>query len=236
MGDEIEFTDSAEIKFAVEARDSIKLIKIYKNSRLYKVYTRLDFTKDHNRGADLNRHLARIEWGWDMLSSDKITQWDITLHCLKGKIFEIEPCFCGGAGSVTEVNRLLEKRDNLCRIHSFTSRKNALPVSSVSFLWEGDGDSRIELAVSGNQDRTAFQRSIAVTKKELLENDFYESVLGRFSGPKIKIHSLVMPQGYQFGHSFTDNEVRPGDFYFLKTTQENGQMAWSSPVWIGGGK
>ena len=86
----------------------------------------------------------------------------------------------------------------------------------------------------GIQDSMVFKRKLKVVKRDLVDKDAYLSLFERFSSPKLKVHSLLQPVDYEFRHSTIDPSVQPGDYYFLKVSQENGQMAWSSPVWIKG--
>ena len=176
----------------------------------------------------------RIEWGWDFLSSDRITKWDIRLSAKNSVIYDTVPAFCGGAGSVTEMNLLNRVDDHHIELKSFTSRKNAFPVNSITFLWQGEFDGGLELDIMGIQDSMVFKRKLKVVKRDLIDKDAYLSLFERFSSPKLKVHSLLQPVDYEFRHSAIDPSVQPGDYYFLKVSQENGQMAWSSPVWIKG--
>jgi hypothetical protein len=90
----------------------------------------------------------------------------------------------------------------------------------------------IILEAEGDHDGTTFQKRMSLSKLDLADKDIYESAFDRFSSPKIKVHKLVLADAYSFMTEFNDELARPGDFYFLKVTQANGQMAWTSPIWI----
>ncbi len=229
MGDFVKAADSAEINFRVEARDRLKSIEIYKNGQLFKLYSPLDFA---TAKPEKDRHLIKIEWGWDMLSSQNITQWKINLESVNGEISDIVPAFCGGAASVTEKNLLTKVDDSSWLISSYTSRKNANPVNSVSFFLLGSIDAGIKLEIEAQHEEMVFKREIFLDKSSLLDHDVYESVIDRFSSPKIKIHSLISSDEFAFNGNLLDDTAKPGDFYFLKAAQQNGQMAWTSPIWI----
>ncbi|MCK4830845.1 DUF3604 domain-containing protein, partial [bacterium] len=240
-GDLIAASDEVNLEFSIRTRDRIKTVEIFKNSVPFKIYTELDFSAKTGLSNSLsndsnNEHLVRIEWGWDFLSSDRITKWDIRLSAKNSVIKDLVPAFCGGAGSVTEMNLLKRVDDQHVVLNSFTSRKNAFPVNSITFLWQGKFDAGIELDIMGIQDRLPFKRKLKIVKRDLVDKDAYLSLFERFSSPKLKVHSLLQPADYEFCHSTIDPSVQPGDYYFLKVSQENGQMAWSSPVWIEGKK
>ncbi|MCF6175819.1 MAG: DUF3604 domain-containing protein [Victivallaceae bacterium] len=233
MGDTVTASESAAMSFAVEAKDRIKTVEIYKNGELFKLYSSLDFMSQHKTGTT---HLVKLEWGWDMIASKGITKWQIELRSSNGILDEVTPAFCGGSGSVTELNLIHKLADNIYGFDTFTSRKNAKPVNAVSFIFDGALDCKIELAINGIYEGAEFSKQLKVTKAELIGKDSYVAAVDKFSSPKLKVHALIEEHEYCFSESLIDDKVESGDFYFLKVIQHNGQMAWSSPIWLGGGK
>jgi hypothetical protein len=227
MGDFIKAADSVKISFEVEAKDKLQSVEIYKNGKLFVPWSAIDFER---QSPEENRHLLKIEWGWDMIASKEITKWKIRLRCENGELNDMTPAFCGGAASVTEMNMLDRVDESSWRISSYTSRKNTCPVNSVSFFWNGDADTKIRLDIEG--ENPSFRKQLSFAKKDLLDKDIYEAAFDRFSSPKLKVHALIPSNEYAFSGELNDNTVRYGDFYFLKATQQNGQMAWASPIWI----
>jgi hypothetical protein len=167
-----------------------------------------------------------------MLSSERLTIWDIRIRAGGSTIADLAPSFCGGAGSVTETNLIHRGDDRSFRVGSYTSRKNTLPVSSVSFLWRGPASAEIIVEVSGASAGGTFARRLVTTKEELAHRDRYVSAFDRFSSPKLKVHSVIPAAERTLALSLVDADARPGDFYLLKVEQENGQMAWTSPIWL----
>jgi len=227
MGDFVKSANSAKIDFNVEARDKLQSVEIYKNGKLFIPYSNVDFD---GQSPEKDRHLIKLEWGWDMIASKEITKWNIKLSCEDGKIEDMVSAFCGGAASVTEMNTLNKIDESSWQIFSYTSRKNTHPVNYVSFFLNGDMDTKFCLDIEG--ESPSFKKQLLLTKTDLLDKDVYETAFNKFSSPKIKVHSLISSNKYAFSCELTDNTAVPGDFYFLKTTQQNGQMAWTSPVWI----
>lgn len=232
-GESIDASDEVKLDFFVQARDRIKSVEIYKNSLPFKIYAG-DYCSNTNRLTNRMsyEHLVRVEWGWDFIASDRTTKWDIQLSAKKSVINDVVSSFSGGAGSVTEMNLLECMDEQHVVIKSFTSRKNAFPVNSITFLWHGDLDAMLELKITGRQDSLDFNKKLIVVKRDLIAKDAHLSIINSFSSPKLKIHSLLQPEDYESQHSIIDPSVQPGDYYFLKVIQENGQLAWSSPVWI----
>jgi hypothetical protein len=50
----------------------------------------------------------------------------------------------------------------------------------------------------------------------------------------VQIDRLVLPESYEASLEIEDKGSGEGtDYYYVRVTQANGQMAWSSPVWVG---
>lgn len=229
MGDVVPAAERAEMQFSVAARDRLQAVEIYKNGELFTVYSAKDFTQ---ASAQPDEHLIRLEWGWDMIAAKGITQWKIKLTGSGGTLEQVTPAFCGGAGSVTEMNRMYKLADNVYGFDTFTSRRNARPVNAVSLILRGDLGASMQLDIEGAYEGKTFSKQLHVSKADLQEQDVYAAAVDKFSSPKIKIHALIPSNEYAFDGALSD-AAKPGDFYFLKATQKNGQMAWSSPIWVG---
>ena len=50
---------------------------------------------------------------------------------------------------------------------------------------------------------------------------------------EVKAELAVPAAAYEVCHSFVDEPPTNGEsYYYLRVTQMNGQMAWSSPIWV----
>ena len=45
-------------------------------------------------------------------------------------------------------------------------------------------------------------------------------------------HKTIIDPGIEF--SFVDSARGQGDYYYVRVTQRNDAIAWSSPIWVGG--
>ena len=58
--------------------------------------------------------------------------------------------------------------------------------------------------------------------------------VGPFPSESFIIGRLVGPSEYQASVRWQDrDQPKPGDWYYVRVTQHNGHMAWSSPIWVG---
>ena len=58
---------------------------------------------------------------------------------------------------------------------------------------------------------------------------------GDFPRESAMINRIVFNEHYESSFDFEDtgNNRATADFYYVRVTQTNGQMAWSSPIWVG---
>lgn len=75
------------------------------------------------------------------------------------------------------------------------------------------------------------EMNYSVTLAELAEASHIEFT-GHFTSESVLIHRLVGPQRFARQFSFVDEDSHPG-YYYVRVRQSNGQMAWSSPIYVG---
>jgi len=57
---------------------------------------------------------------------------------------------------------------------------------------------------------------------------------GGFTTESYILHQLVGPEACEATVRFSDKRKGPRpDWYYIRVTQANGHLAWSSPVWVG---
>ncbi|MFB0523778.1 MAG: hypothetical protein ACETV1_08505, partial [Candidatus Bathyarchaeia archaeon] len=52
---------------------------------------------------------------------------------------------------------------------------------------------------------------------------------------KMKICKAIPYDGYHARFSYVDQDIQVQNYYYVRVTQMNGQMAWSSPIWVTSG-
>ena len=121
----------------------------------------------------------------------------------------------------------------MVRIGSYTSRRNARPVSSVVLLWDGPDDSRITVVYHGHRDQQDFSGEFTRAKHYLHESDHLEAAWDALSAPKLKLHALACRSSCELSMECEDAGPRNGDSYLVRVMLANGEVAWSSPIWYG---
>ena len=93
-------------------------------------------------------------------------------------------------------------------------------MSEINTIWESDNGKKMRYSI-----------------KDLMEGSkieiFGEPASGEWNFPKMKTYEPVPKKQYEAEIFLSDDRIGKGvDFYYLRVTQANGQMAWSSPVWL----
>ena len=109
----------------------------------------------------------------------------------------------------------------------------------------GDIDSVVEININNQIRKTTIDELIKHGElivyeddaKKLLENriglkHFYRSDAWYHNAYKAKIYQGVLSEEYMVEESFELTNSNQEDSYFVKIIQDDGQVAWSSPIWI----
>ena len=234
MGAEIRGQPRREIAVHVVGEDTLNEVDVIKNGRLWKRETRA-----FGKNAPGDRAVVRIEWGWGNYD------WDGEVEIAGGRIGEAVPHF-GPPGP----NEITHQDETRCRWKSHTgipeptghfghtqyvANTGGNYTNQIAIGVEPDKHTKLHLRMNGKQ--------WAFTLADLLANSYVlvqeHSPSNPFgdrcplSARKIKIHRAIARSLYEAEYRFIDNESeRDVDYYYLRVTQSNGQMAWSSPIWV----
>ena len=116
------------------------------------------------------------------------------------------------------------------RVRSFTALKQQIEDRSQKALvlkMRGGPDTKLTIAL-----RVPSEKTLTMTFKELAESS---EVLytGEFPKESSLLNRIVFQPHYET--SFEINDTGTGtqtDWYYIRAVQSNGQLAWSSPIWV----
>ena len=105
---------------------------------------------------------------------------------------------------------------------------NDSPQNAVVLDVEGPPTATVTLAFT-----KPMQRTETYTLEEVAQNAVTDLTTG-FPSDSFLIHRLVPDELARASFEFTDSPgtEKAEDYYYLRVTQENGQVAWSSPIWV----
>jgi hypothetical protein len=160
----------------------------------------------------------------------ELTQWEIALSLQGGRLKRAIPCFAGGPGSVELVNLITEQNEDYLEIESFTSRLNPQPISGVVLEVAGDGDTLFDCQVDAESEDEKGSCQIRATLRDQLSDDTWAEPFTRFSSPRIRLGRGYATKSLAFHVQWEDPEPGLHDTYIVKAQQQNGQIAWASPI------
>jgi len=234
MGSELSRVDRREIGVRVVGEDMLNEVDIVKNGRLWRRETcglRENVLTDRAR--------VRIEWGW---GRGEVYCWQGNVEVSQGHILDVTPHF-GPPGP----DAVIHWDQNHCRWESHTFGNLSLNTFFEYQMYANTGGNltnQLVLEIEGGPDTELHlgmgEKGWKLSLAELLHGSrvlVQESQEGRSYNPlgahKIKVHQAVASHRYIFEGRFVDDEPqRETDYYYLRVTQANGQMAWSSPIWV----
>lgn len=229
MGDDFNDSGRRRISAKVEGDDLLDKVEIIKNNKIF-YRTSANLNREYSANQK-GRFKIRVEWGW---GKNEIVKWEGKLKIQGGRILSAQPCF----GSPPP-NKILSLDEKSCEWLSHTN-------GAYFFRWNGnrngrEGTNSIVFEIEGNTGSILFietrGRNFKYTIKELMESSRIEIMGERtpdmWNFPKLKIYEPVPEKQYKTEISLIDDKKEKStDFYYLRATQANGQMAWSSPIWI----
>lgn len=231
MGQELPFTDERELKVKVQGWDEIDRIEVLKNGRVI----HRNFPVDQPNGANPWEQpvVLRFEYGWGpwpALGWGGTADWKFNIDVEGGEIQQIQPCFTTGPLDEFRRDRILEQTPQQLKIQSFTALKQQVDdwsQKAIVMRIQGDADTRISISCQKPSDCQLTQKfsDLAVSNEMLFTRPFpWESAM---------LHRIVFHNQWNTEFKFTDqSDGKQDDWYYVRVIQSNGEMAWSSPIWV----
>jgi len=223
------------IELCVSGEDMLDQVDVVKNGRLWKRLTRAFESPTAVEG----RFMLRVEWGWG--GGGETFKWENHLAVQNGRILRVTPHFGPPVG-----DGIAETTADECRWESVTlgspelgsyfrnqmhTNTGGTLTKQLVFEIEGSPDATMTVTANGREwsfQLTDLNRGSAVW---VVAGDEKQPIGAR----KIKLHRAVPQAQYQITETILDTEPENDvDYYYLRIRQDNGQMAWSSPVWCEG--
>lgn len=226
MGDILPSETPRELHIDAQCMASIDYVRIIKNGR-----TAFIGIPEQVPDAEDSLYAVRVEFGWDAMSSEEVTDWVLKASVHNGSISGVNPCFAGGDGSAEKINGVHSFTDQEVAFTAFTSRLNSRPTSSI--VLELNGSPSAEITVTGEAEYTKGRHAIeaACSIDRLQREDTWVSVSSIFSSPRLRIGNMAGSSLTRFSTVWTDPDPGKNDCYIVKVQQKNGHAAWSSPIW-----
>ncbi|MGH8020301.1 MAG: DUF3604 domain-containing protein [Opitutaceae bacterium] len=235
IGDILPMAPDRRIRAAVSGWDEIDKVEIIKNSRI--IHRAYPPSSSATIGKLRQRFILRFEYGWGPWSAfgmPRTADWKVEIRLKGASITAWQPAF-QTAPFDEERRHAVELADNRhVALRSYTSRTGAFleaPTNALVLEIQAAADDEILLDFSEPEEKHFRYR---------LGDLFSNSRVGfmaDFPCESFLLHRLVPEQDYRISVEFEDS-AGPGegeDHYYVRVTQANNQLGWSSPIWVGAG-
>jgi hypothetical protein len=231
MGDMIPATFNRKIHVKVKGKDVIDRVEVLRNNQVIHRNHPIDRTIGASRWKE--PFLCRIEFGWGPwgdLNMARICDWQFKVIVTNGKILSVTPCFQSGPFDEERRNRILAIDERSCEVISYTSRMQAYEERATnSIILEIQGSPQTKLTTKLIQPA---RMNLTKSLEQLAESSHTEFT-GPFTSESMLLHRLIFSENYRTEFEFTDNHrTEKTDWYYVRVTQSNGSLAWSSPIWL----
>ena len=231
MGQELAYTRERELKVEVTGWDQVDRVEVLKDNRVI----HRDFPMDREPSARSwgQPVLVRFEYGWGpwaALGITRVCDWDFRIQLEGGALEAFQTCFQAGPLEEDRRDRVLERSERGLQVVSFTALRQMIDdvsTKGVVLRVRGGPDTRLSIALA----KPVVARH-AWSLRELAESSQIVST-GEFPKESALVHRLVFPDHYQTSFRLADRDAGGNvNWYYVRVVQANGQLAWSSPIWV----
>ena len=234
MGSQLPAVADRQIDVRVEAQDSLAMVELLRGGRVIERY----FPEDHGETPPRlpGRVKCRVQFGWGpwaALDLARVCPWDMTLRIAGGRFHRAQACFQAAPFGEELRDRLRAVSETELRLEAFTTREKCYaedPTKAVVCELEGGPD-----AVLSVELRKPCVMKVQARLADLVDDNVVEFT-GGFTTESFIISRLVGPSEYSATirwHDRADAGRGGPDWYYVRATQHNGHIAWSSPIWVG---
>lgn len=248
MGSTVQGGQSVAAEANVVGSDAIDRIELLQNGYVVDTYCR---SGNWERLAErAKRFKLFIEAGWGPAAQygfkPKDWKWLFRLDIEAGTLIGMEKCFSLlGQKVLSQDDRHLEWQ--LLTAGRTTSTPFGMCQGIILEL-EGSPETLLRLQAEGIELKSSLKELLrascliplldeskhrideifGLADKDLKNRDPYY-----LNARKIKLHKAIPEQGYRVQHVFRNLKLEKGrNYFYTRVSQLNGQMAWSSPIWV----
>lgn len=232
MGMEVPPAEQVEVAYDVAGRDELEMVELVHDGRT--IHRAFPQEKPPAADAFADVVQVRLEWGWGPwkdLALDRITDWEMAVRVEGGQLRRVFPCLQSGPFSEEKRHRFTRPNANELHVQSYTSRLEAYrenPNQSAVLEIAGDPATRVRIDMT---HPSASERT--VTLEELFDGSAHVQT-GPFPKESYMLHRLTpMAASRVQGRAVLDRaDLSLPGYLYLRVTQRNGQLAWSSPWFL----
>ncbi|OGS20665.1 MAG: hypothetical protein A2252_00780 [Elusimicrobia bacterium RIFOXYA2_FULL_39_19] len=245
MGSVISEKEKLEAKVKIECSQALDRIELIHNGVVAETYCHRGTWERKRQKKGIYKILNEFGWGLsgDYGFKDSEIQWNGRIEVLNGRLLGVEPRFV----NIGQWVKLTGK--NSCTFKMISNRKTLLrAIQGLILEVEGSETTSFKIDVNSrkiifalkeienetklfhydNNIAQGFKKYFNVEKSELKNPDTFFH-----NAEKVKIGQAYPESAYIKEVVFKNLPVNKGrNYYYIRASQIDGQMAWSSPVWM----
>ena len=231
MGESLPFSEQRHIAVNVAGWGDIEEVEVVKNNRV--IHRDHPIDRPISEGSWSKPVLVRMEFGWGpwaSLDAARICDWRMRVEIAGGVINAIQPCFQSGPCEESKFDRIYDRTAVSCAVESFTSRRQAFAEDDTKGLvlnLSAKPDTRLRVDLEA-----PVPRHIDRPLSDFVgANDIFWT--GSYPSESLRIQRIAFAQRHSTQFEITDTgNGETVDWYYARVRQANGQLAWSSPIWV----
>ncbi len=232
IGETIQNAGTRNLHLQVAAADAIDQIELIKNGRVIRRFCPVPVQ------TFAGPFRLNITWGWGR--KDRLVPWQFELQLSEGRITDLETCFSGQAVVAPKtIEELGESPDDVDLPHQMlehsdrTAAWTSLTAGNLTMRHATTQQLRltVDAPLSTRITLEANHRKYQHTLEELLQGGRTHYQNGWLT-EAVKIGPLIPLTDCQWETELTDEPEREVDYYRMQVSQQNGQWAWLTPIWV----
>jgi hypothetical protein len=241
---------SQELHYSVSGWDTISKVELIRNNET--VHSQ---TPEFHITAEDGIYRVRLEYGWGPMKGYQIFDWKGSVGVKGGTLRNAVPCFTSDPFDEQRRKKFVEINDQSCSWQSHTSRGGVFSTrngstacsanDAICLEIEGTADTWIDLDIhcQTRQSIMATPSDWSIANAGSSQTKSYklgELLEGRDgfrmgAAPSwVLVHRALDSSSYAVKgtYQYSGDSGAPA-YYYLRVIEENGQMAWTSPIWFG---
>jgi hypothetical protein len=230
MGSSFAEDHMLDLSYDVEGLDALDVVEVVSNGRVvHRSYP--DHRDVRAPRGDRPVHI-RLEWGWGPwtdLDLPRTCDWEFDINLHDGVMTGLTPCLQSGPFDEERRHRITRSSPASARVVSHTSRTGAFrqnPNQSLVLAVNPGADCELEVVV--RQPRSVTRR---IALQHLLHSSQWIP-MGPFPAESVLLHRPVFPSEYRLSDAVSFPVSRSRSYTYIRVREKNGQMAWTSPVFL----
>ena len=255
MGAAVSGAAERGLDYDVRGWDAIKSVELVRDNVPVQL-VRPDYGAYGAAAPGAQRYRMRLEWGWGPMKGYQIYDWSGSITVGHGKLAHVVPCFRSDPFDEQRRKAITGQDDRHCAWQSHTSRGGVItsrnsapacgPTDAIAIEIRGTQDTTIELELDCSTRQSILSTPIDWSVHNATASKRLNTTLGQLQqgGQHLDfmdktltwayIHRAVPSRLYRLSGSHRHASDEAAAFYYLRATQDNGHMAWSSPIWVTG--